>query len=151
MTKYRGRSAAAREASRTNGARSLGPRSQAGKQTSARNSLKHGLFSSGASMTDMSPAAAAWAAELNGFAADGWQSEALIQTVVTAVSQLEQANVLVRRAREQIAELLSGDVLDRNLLEQRVEELLRLGRYERRFRGRRDRALRKLMVSWAGA
>lgn len=147
MNEGSGRSATASEASRVNGARSRGPRSEAGRQVAARNSLKHGLFRTGVGRTEaLSPDVAALAGELDGFAAGGWQAGTLIEAAVGAASQLEQASALVRQVREQIAMLLTADVLDEDRLTLRVEELVRFGRYERRFRGRRDRALRKLMA-----
>jgi hypothetical protein len=70
----------------------------------------------------------------------------LIEAALDAAIRLERAESLVRRIREEVAALLSSDAAKSLLLGRRLGELLRLSRYERRLRGRRDRAMRKIMA-----
>lgn len=140
------RSAAARHASRVNGAKSKGPRSAAGKLASAGNALRHGLFrASVVGHAVPSPPVAELAAELEKIAARCPGARLFIEQAVAAAIQLEQAGVLVARVRSDIDALLAAEPLDAILLAERVRELVRYGRYERRFAGCRDRALRNVL------
>ena len=143
----KGRSAASVKASRANGARSRGPRSAVGRQASARNALKHGLFSLHMNPLDTpSAAVSALAADLQRLAGGTWQAGLLIEAAISAAMQLERASALVKSVRDQIELLLSAEAFDLDLLTNRIETQVRLGRYERRFRGRRDCAIRKVIA-----
>lgn len=143
----KGRSAASVKASRANGARSRGPRSAAGKQASARNALKHGLFSLQMNPLETPSAVVrTLAADLQRLAGRNWKAGLLIEAAISAATQLERASVLVKSVRDQIELLLSAEAFSLDLLTNRIETQLRLGRYERRFRGRRDRAIRKVIA-----
>lgn len=146
MTAGKRRSPASAGASRTNGSLSKGPSSLAGRQTSARNSLKHGLFRAGLGAGEpLSPDLAALACDLRAMASGNREAETLVESALDAALRLEQAERLVRRTRAEVAELLGGGAQG-HLLARRLDELIRYARYERRLRGRRDRVMRKLMV-----
>lgn len=86
------------------------------------------------------------ARELRDRSDGSWEARALIEAALDAAIRLERAESLVRRIREEVAALLSSDAAKSLLLGRRLGELLRLSRYERRLRGRRDRAMRKIMA-----
>lgn len=147
MNETKERSQAAAQASRTNGARSKGPQSARGKQRSARNSLKHGLFRTGfEDGAALSDSASALARELWYLSDGSWEARTVIENALDAAIRLERAESLVRRIRGEVAALLSSDAASASLLGSRLGELLRYSRYERRLRGRRDRAMRKIMA-----
>lgn len=143
----KGRSAASVKASRANGARSRGPRSAAGKQASARNALKHGLFSLHMNPLDTpSAAVSGLAAELQRLADGNWKAGLLFEAAISAAMQLERAGALVKSVRDEVELLLSAEAFELDLLTNRIETQVRLGRYELRFRRRRDRAIRKVIA-----
>ena len=147
MSEAKERSQAAARASRANGARSKGPQSTAGKQKSARNSLKHGLFRTGfEDGVALSDSVAALARELRALSGAAWEARALVEAALDAAIRLERAESLVRCIRGEVAVLLYSDAASASLLGRRLGELLRYSRYERRLRGRRDRAMRKVMA-----
>lgn len=138
-------SQAAAEASRRNGANSKGPTSAAGKARSAQNARKHGLFGSSWSADDItSPALDFLAATLDGLMegnpAAPWHRE----SVLTAAHKLEHASRMVRRLSEKLDGLLRARTIDSLQFEQTLRQLVRIRRYQRRFRGQRDRAMRMI-------
>lgn len=150
MTANVTRSQAAAAASRRNGACSKGPRTDKGKTTAARNALKHGLFRSQAfASQELSPSVAALALELAG-QAPGGDAGMLLDTVVFAAMRLEQATSIIRRLRAELDRMFVDEAFAGPRMTLLLAELVRMGRYERRFRGRRDRALRAMMKPPAG-
>lgn len=75
-----------------------------------------------------------------------WHAGPLIEAAVSAAVQLKQASALLKSVRGEIAQLLSAETFNLDLATNRVETQTRLGRYERRFCGRRDRAIRKVIT-----
>jgi len=73
----------------------------------------------------------------NGFAV--WH----IDTAISAAARLEHVAAIVRHLRREVGELLERDDSGEQL-GLVLRELVRMARYERRFRGQRDRALRAL-------
>lgn len=143
------RSAAAAAASRRNGARSKGPCTAKGKAASARNSLKHGLFSSVAGPLSPSPAVAELGRALMVMAGKDGSAAWHIDTAISAAARLEQATAIVQHLRWELGELLERDD-SAEQLGLVLGNLVRMARYERRFRGRRDRALRALIATSGG-
>jgi len=147
VSERRRRSAAAAQASRTNGARSKGPKSAAGKDASSRNAQKHGLFRTDLDIeASPSPRILTFAEDLRLLAWDGWEAAEQRNVALDAVIRLDQATKLVRGASEGVSRTLSSDALDVALLVQQLRDLIRYRRYEGRLRGRRDRAVRKLLA-----
>lgn len=146
MTERQGGSAAAARASRINGSLSKGPRSAAGKRASARNSLKHGLFRTDLGYNEaMSAGVSALAIALKSHGDLTWEAGALREVALEAAIRLEMAETLASQTRGEVAALLARDATDFALLAELLERLIRYGRYERRLRGRRDRAIRQLL------
>ena len=173
MTEMGQKSDVAREASRRNGAASRGPKSPPGKASSAGNALKHGLRSSRPGVTGPMPGwGSALAEGLHALAApvDGARRE-LIDIIIGSGQLLRQAEAMI--AERLAAELGSYLVVDEPEasadytraadateaaetprrddanLRKSVPQLTQLNllvRYERRFRRRRDRAMRKLLA-----
>lgn len=131
------RSAAAAEASRRNGARSKGPSSADGKAKSARNSVKFGLFSRSADMQVQSEAARLLAEEVA--SADDTAASHYLMSALDAWGRLDQVILLLDRLNADLNLALAAGGGDYEAL---VQEIVRMGRYERRFRGQRDRAMR---------
>ena len=136
------RSHRAAEASRRNGARSQGPRSEEGKASSARNAFTHGLFAAG---PDVPSASAPGAARLAAMFAS--HDPALTWTgldvdiSIEAAVRLEQASRLVQSISAQVDEAIEHETGNEDLTAL-LEQLVRYRRYQRRYRGRRDKALR---------
>jgi hypothetical protein len=145
------RSLASAEASRRNGALSKGPRTALGKIRSSQNSRKHGLFST-AVMAGALPPSPLDLGDIAGDAAGGWLAF-LDQAQVAGVArvQLGQATQIIDDMRAVLDQLLAEDELDTEAVARLMREITRLARYQRRFRGKRDRALRQLMVRCAPA
>jgi hypothetical protein len=141
----RRRTEAAARASRTNGARSSGPNSASGKAVSARNARKHGLFAS--TVVDAStlcPADIELFDYLLSLGADTWEGWRLTGEALQALVRLGRVTVLIELATKEIDLLLAKRPLSMPLFIERVGELVRFARYERRFRGRLDRTIRAL-------
>ena len=146
MTEHLPRSPAAATASRRNGARSKGPRTSGGKAASARNARKHGLFcADSCAPQGLSPSVAALAAALAEQIALRGDAGLLRDRVVLAATRLEQATGIVRSLRTELGQMLASEEPDSKQMTRVLVELVRMGRYERRFRGQRDRALRALL------
>ncbi|RYD84421.1 MAG: hypothetical protein EOP84_05540 [Verrucomicrobiaceae bacterium] len=132
----------AAEVSRRNGSLSKGPRSEVGKANSAGNARKHDLFASkpGQPPGQMSGVARIAALFEDHDPANVWHG---IDTSISleAAIRLEQATALVETWRIRISEYFEedGGAEDLSAL---LEQWRRYRRYERRFRGRRDKALR---------
>jgi hypothetical protein len=140
------RSLASAEASRRNGALSKGPRTALGKVRSSQNSRKHGLFSA-AVMAGSLPASSLELGDIAGHAAGGWRG-CLDQVQVAGVArvQLGQATQIIDDMRAVLDQLLAEEEIDTEAVARLMKEITRLARYQRRFRGKRDRALRQLMA-----
>lgn len=146
------RSLASSEASRRNGALSQGPRTALGKARSARNSRKHGLFSSNLVVTEALRASAIDVREDGGQMSAGWLDLAdQSQVISIAGVQLDYATQLVSEMRVALDQMLAQPVLDVDAVAELLRQTVRISGYQRRFRGRRDRALRRLMAQSAQA
>lgn len=141
----RPRSAAQVAASRVNGARSRGPRSAAARSASSLNAVKHGLFRAqpvggaglSASMLEV-------VLELRQREARGLDAMHL-DTALLAAARLAEASLIAGALREQIfASMASAEPA--STLAALIVQLARITRYQRRFRGQRDRALRAISV-----
>lgn len=144
------RSAAAVAASRRNGALSRGPCSADGKAVSAQNSRKHGLFSAApgseaelaAGLTEL----ASFIAELTGGRAD---LQMISRNALVAAARAERAGEIVVQLKAELALKLEEDRSDEAEVADLLTQIARIGRYERRFCGQRDRALRIIMKAAA--
>lgn len=147
------RSEAAQEASRRNGARSMGPRTRKGKQRSARNAVKHGLR--GRSVFDreqMPDWLRAIADEVTLLLSGNMTRvrQELLDELLLACLQIDQADRLIESATERMfagtEQVGEGAVLAfmQDQPELQLQRLARLHAYRRRFRGRRDRCLYQL-------
>lgn len=149
-THHRPRSAAAAAASRRNGARSKGPRSASGKAGSARNSRKHGLFSAEfAEEASLAPELDELAALTSALVA-GHPSGALqSQLILLAAARFAQASRLLSDLRDELSGCLAQQEWDGERITALLGQITRIGQHQRRFRGQRDRALRRLMTEAA--
>lgn len=139
----RPRSAAQIAASRRNGARSGGPKSNAAKAVSSQNAVKHGLFRKrfedllglGEEDTELME-------ELQQGVRGDFDMLA-IETVLIANRQLDRATAIVHDLQARATAALASPESAVPVAEL-IEDLARMARYQRRFRGQRDRALRGL-------
>lgn len=144
------RSLASAEASRRNGALSKGPRTALGKLKASQSSRKHGLFRSSLLLDASLPASADDLKDVVSSTSTGWLDGAdQSQLVKVALVQLEEATRILREMRAELDGLLASRGLDREHLAELVAQIARMARYQRRFRGKRDRALRRLMATAA--
>lgn len=142
----RRRTEAAVRASQANGARSRGPVSLSGKAKSARNARKHGLFSPVEfDARVLSKGDIELLDHLRNLGGGVWNANLLIREAHQALVRLRRVSVLIEDSNNGIDLLLADKLSDLSVLGQRVEELVRLSRYERRFRGRLDRLIRTAM------
>jgi len=167
---WRLRTPAQAAASRTNGSKSRGPRTVAGKEASSQNARQHGLRS-----VRMADDERVWLAQLcDEFRSNGSpmrRSIEQIEQVAAACLRLERAALLfAMRAAElgRVAEVfgtphgepeLSSNASDYHQEVGRAAEhasqsyietlndLQRILRYERRFRGQRDRVIRRYLTN----
>lgn len=142
----RRRTEAAIRASKANGARSSGPVSGSGRARSARNARKHGLFEpveADAQVLDKDDIELL--DHLKTMGRGAWHGDQLIGESYHALVRLRRVLVLIKQASEDIGLLLAIESPDMPLLTERVTQLVRLARYERRFRGKLDRTMRALM------
>jgi hypothetical protein len=137
------RSAAQVAASRRNGARSRGPCGAAAKAVSSRNAVKHGLFRK---RLDGDPDANEVNSELVQQLrqdAAGDLDSLCLETILVANRQLNDAAALVHALQRQVTDLIATAHAEAPI-DETVVQLWRMARYQRRFRGQRDRALRAL-------
>jgi hypothetical protein len=75
--------------------------------------------------------------------------EAAMQTeaVLIAALGLEEATAKVESLKREISAIISAGAPRFNEFETLLDQLVRMSRYQRRFRGRRDRMLRALISS----
>ncbi|MCB2050995.1 MAG: hypothetical protein KDE63_06155 [Novosphingobium sp.] len=138
------RSPAAAKASRRNGANSKGPRSIAGKARSSQNARKHGLFGHRESVArEGSPDLRHLAEVLEELARGCVGGHQDVERALEAAGKLEDVTVIVGSLGVTLdAWLVAGGGGE---LDDLLVELMRMRRYQRRFRGQRDRALRALL------
>ena len=150
MTTLPMRSAAAAAASRRNGAVSRGPCTEAGKAVSARNARKHGLFSaapgSDAGFSASLGELASFIAELTGGRAD---LQMISRNALVAAARAERAGEIVVQLKAELALKLEEERSNEAELADLLGQIARIGRYERRFCGQRDRALRAIIKALA--
>jgi hypothetical protein len=142
----RHRTEAAVRASQANGARSRGPVSLSGKAKSARNARKHGLFSPVEfDARVLCKADIELLDHLRNLGGGGGNANLLIREAHQALVRLRRVSVLIEDLNNDINLILADKLSDLGVLGKRVEEVVRLSRYERRFRGRLDRLIRTAM------
>lgn len=142
------RSAASAAASRRNGAQSKGPRTETGKAASAQNSRKHGLFAAGGDNAgEFSPETAQFAGYIAELTAGRPDLAPAAREVVVAAARAERAQDLLEDIRTRLAALLGDDTHSAKEARNLLGQVARIGRYQRRFRGQRDRALRAIIKS----
>ena len=145
MTRWKSERAA--EASRRNGARSQGPRSAEGKARSAGNARTHGLF---APVVHEEREASSWQEriavmlEARGDTSGVWLGGDI---ATEAAVRLEHATRLVQVLGQKLETAFEQEHPDPSEMAALLEQLARMRVYQRRFRGRRDRALRTMMRS----
>ena len=147
----RKKSERAAEASRRNGARSQGPRSAEGKATSAGNARTHGLF---APILHEDRDASTWRERIAGILqARGDTSGAWLggDIATEAAVRLEHATRLVQGLGQKVEAALEKEHPDPSEMTALLVQLARMRVYQRRFRGRRDRALRTMMRNLSGS
>ena len=107
-------SEARREASRRNGSRSRGPKTEAGKARSRANSLKHGLTGAGVVLPeDMADAVARYRADLlRRYAPRNPEEAAEIDRAAGAIARLERLQEVDLAQRRADAERAAGDGWD---------------------------------------
>jgi len=143
----RPRSPAQAAASRRNGARSRGPLSSAARVASSRNAVKHGLFRTRAlHAAELTGSVRALAQELTSMGAGGPDAAMLTENVLVAAAGLEETSAMVESLRGEISAIISSAGPRLGELDTLLPQLVCMSRYQRRFRGRRDRMLRALMV-----
>lgn len=139
------RSAAQCAASRVNGARSRGPRSAAARSASSLNAVKHGLFrAQPLEAAALSGPITAVVLELQQREIHGLGAMHL-DTALLAAARLEEAAAIARHLRKHIAASIASAEPDTSFVGL-IVQLVRVTRYQRRFRGQRDRALRAISV-----
>ena len=137
------RSAAQIAASRRNGARSRGPKSKAAKAASSQNAVKHGLFRRRLDeLVGSDEASGDLMRELDLGARSDFDLAGM-ETARTASRQLDEATALVHDIQERVAVAFAEDESAAAVADL-LGQLARIARYQRRFRGQRDRALRGL-------
>lgn len=140
------RSAASAAASRSNGAQSKGPRTETGKAASAQNARKHGLFAVGGDNPgEFSPETAQFARYIAELTAGRPDLAPAAREVVVAAVRAERAQDLLEEIRSSLAALLGDDAHNAKEARNLLGQVARIGRYQRRFRGQRDRALRAII------
>jgi hypothetical protein len=136
------RSPAAAAASRRNGTASRGPTTAEGKAASSRNARKHGLFGAEVGAGPISATMAAVFAELEQVSpVPSWQRE----VATLAALRLSRANELVSYLQAELAARILDSGATTGHVGELITSLLRMQRHARRFRGQRDRALRKIL------
>jgi hypothetical protein len=144
-------------ANQSNGRKSRGPRTPAGKAASSRNARRHGLASINRQNADYAPRIEAIAREIcalyPGPGNDSIYEQALIIGETTCVLSAVQAEQMAQAQRRLGQQSSSSDAMpafcgsdgEHALMDTPVEALERLYRYERRALSRRNRAVAKLM------
>jgi hypothetical protein len=136
------RSLLAAEASRRNGALGKGPRTPSGKAASSRNAVTHGLFSAAPphAALPVSPLLAQALASLG----EAAQHTGEVELAGLADWRLCHATLLLAELDARIDDLAFAEVSAPDMLTSLLAQRARIGRYQHRFRGQRDRALRTM-------
>lgn len=133
-------------ASQRNGALSKGPRTARGKTASAQNSRKHGLFAAGdGNHGALSPGTSEFARYLAQLTAGRPDLEMTGRRALVAAIKAEQSLGLLESIRDELASLLAQDLYSVQKAKSLLEKADRMSRYQRRFCGQRDRALRTII------
>lgn len=151
-----GRSLAAQEASRRNGARSKGPRTAKGKRRCAKNAVKHNLRGRAVLDREQMPE---WLREIEREVIRLFSGDVdlvrceRLDELLLVWQQLDRVDKLIENASaRQFAEValpgaLAAPAVMQDEPEPELKKLARLHAYRRRFRGRRDRCLYKMFRS----